>query len=85
MVSDFLGVGDLVVIRSKLWGIGSALRKEPEITMHEKVDFKNQQVLVVDEVTDTGATLARITRLVKEHNASSVKTAVLHYLSDITS
>lgn len=81
IVSDVLGVDELVVIRSKFWGVGSTVRKEPEISVHEKIDFKDQRVLVVDEVTDTGATLTRITRLVKAHGASGVKTAVLHYKS----
>ncbi|MEM1618999.1 MAG: phosphoribosyltransferase [Desulfurococcaceae archaeon] len=84
IVSDVLGVDNLVVIRSKFWGIGGTIRKEPEISLHEKVDFVDQDVLVVDEVTDTGATLSRITRLVKERGANSVKTAVLHYKSTST-
>ncbi|ACL10804.1 phosphoribosyltransferase [Desulfurococcus amylolyticus 1221n] len=81
IISDVLGVEDLVVLRSKLWGIGGKIRSEPEISIHEPPDFKNRKVLVVDEVVDTGATLTRITRLIRDLGADLVETAVVHYKS----
>jgi hypoxanthine phosphoribosyltransferase len=81
VVSDILGVDDLVVLRSRFWGIGSKVLKEPEVRVHEKLDLGGKQVLVVDEVVDTGATMSKIVRIIKSLGVKSVKTAVLHYKS----
>jgi len=79
IVSDVLGVDELVVLRSRLWGIGGRVREEPEIKAHEELAPAGKSILVVDEVVDTGATLTRIVRLLKGLGAAEVKTAVIHY------
>ena len=84
IVSDVLGVDELVVLRSRLWGTGVKVRDEPEISIHEKVDFGGKRVLVVDEVVDTGATMAKVVSLIKALGASDIKTAVLHYKTTST-
>ncbi|MCC6041446.1 MAG: phosphoribosyltransferase [Desulfurococcaceae archaeon] len=81
VVSDILGVDDLVVLRSRFWGIGGKVLKEPEVSVHEKLDLGGKQVLVVDEVVDTGATMSKIVRIIRSLGVKSVKTAVLHYKS----
>jgi hypoxanthine phosphoribosyltransferase len=81
VVSDILGVDDLVVLRSRFWGMGGKVLKEPEVRVHEKLDLGGKQVLVVDEVVDTGATMSKIVRIIKSLGVKSVKTAVLHYKS----
>ncbi|MEM1638762.1 MAG: phosphoribosyltransferase [Desulfurococcaceae archaeon] len=81
IISDVLGVDEVVVIRSKFWGTGVHVRKEPEISAHEKMNFENLKILVVDEVTDTGATLSKITELARSLGASDIRTAVLHFKS----
>ncbi len=35
VVSDILGVDDLVVLRSRFWGIGSKVLKEPSPGLHQ--------------------------------------------------
>jgi len=79
IVSDVLGVDELVVLRSKFWGVGGRMYSEPRIERRERLDLTGKSVLVVDEVTDTGATLSKVTRLVRDLGAAVVKTAVLHY------
>lgn len=79
IVSDIIGINDLVVLRSKLWGTGARVREEPEVSIHEKVSFERQRVLVVDEVVDTGATMTKVTRLIKDLGALNIKTGVLHF------
>jgi len=41
------------------------------------IDVKGRDVLLVDDIFDTGRTLDRLTRLIKELGATSTKTAVL--------
>lgn len=79
IVSDVLGVDELIVIRSRLWGTGTRVSDEPEISIHEEINLGNKRVLIVDEVVDTGATLNKLTKIVRDLGALSVKTAVLHY------
>ncbi len=79
IVSDVIGVDDLYTIRSKLWGIGGKLYDEPLLESYERIPLRGRSVLVVDEVVDTGATLSKVLRLVRDLGASKVRTAVLHY------
>jgi Predicted phosphoribosyltransferases len=83
IVSDVLGVDELIVIRSRLWGTGTRVSDEPEISIHEEINLGNKRVLIVDEVVDTGATLNKLTKIVRDLGALSVKTAVLHYKKQV--
>ncbi|MEM2005057.1 MAG: phosphoribosyltransferase [Zestosphaera sp.] len=79
IVSDVIGVDDLHVVRSRFWGVGGIIFKEPEISYYGGLNLGGKKVLIVDEVVDTGSTMSRIVRLVNDLGASKVKTAVLHY------
>ncbi|MEO3993051.1 MAG: phosphoribosyltransferase [Desulfurococcaceae archaeon TW002] len=79
IVSDVIGVDDFHVVRSRFWGVGGRILKEPEISYYSGIDLKNKEVLIVDEVVDTGTTMSRIARLVSDLGALKIKTAVLHY------
>lgn len=79
IVSDVIGVDDFHVVRSRFWGVGGRILEEPEISYYGGIDLKNKEVLIVDEVVDTGTTMSRIVRLVSDLGARKIKTAVLHY------
>lgn len=79
IVSDVIGVEDLHVVRSRFWGVGGTIFKEPEVSYYEGLNLSGKKVLIVDEVVDTGSTMSKIFRLVSDLGASRVKTAVLHY------
>jgi len=81
IVSDVLGVDELFVVRSKFWGIGGKVYAEPKVSIHEGLSVNSKKTLIVDEVVDTGATMSKVVRLVKDFGASEVRTAVLHYKS----
>ncbi|MEM2025334.1 MAG: phosphoribosyltransferase [Desulfurococcaceae archaeon] len=81
IMSDVIGVEELIVLRSKFWGTGVRIREEPELLVHERLNLNGLNVLVVDEVVDTGATMAKVTRFIKDAGSNLVKTAVLHYKS----
>ncbi len=79
IVSDVLGVDEFYTVRSRFWGIGGKVAPEPLVKMYEGVEVKGRDVLVVDEVVDTGATMAKVVRLLEGLGARSIETAVLHY------
>ncbi len=79
IVSDVLGVEDLYVIRSKLWGVGGKLFDKPLIRIEGGINVKGRRVLIIDEVVDTGSTMSEVIRIVKGLGASSIASGVLHY------
>jgi len=50
---------------------------EVNLTPHLKLDPKGRRILLVDDILDTGRTLTRVVRYLKEVGASSVETCVL--------
>lgn len=79
IVSDVIGVDDFHVVRSRFWGVGGRVSSEPKISHYEGLNLKGKEVLIVDEVIDTGTTMSRIARLVSDLGALKIKSAVLHY------
>ncbi len=79
IVSDVLGIDELFVVRSRFWSVGGRVYAEPRVWVYDGLLVNGKRTLVVDEVVDTGATMSKVVRLVKDLGASEVKTAVLHY------
>jgi hypoxanthine phosphoribosyltransferase len=50
---------------------------EPRIVDSMKLDVRNHNVLLVDDILDTGRTLAAVAGMIKEKGALTVKTCVL--------
>ncbi|WP_054842902.1 phosphoribosyltransferase family protein [Vulcanisaeta distributa] len=58
LVSDFLGIDDLVVLGLVSYGTRIGQGEEPVVTYPIIRDLRGRNVLVVDDVADTGKTLA---------------------------
>jgi len=50
---------------------------EPEIRSSITIDVENRQVLLIDDILDTGKTLSAVVKLIKTLNPASVRTCVL--------
>jgi hypoxanthine phosphoribosyltransferase len=50
---------------------------EPRIVKNLNLDIEGQSVLLVDDIFDTGKTLQRIVRELKQHRPKSIETCVL--------
>lgn len=81
IVSDVLGVDQLYVVKSRLWGIGGKLFDQPRVEGAQAIEVRGKDVLVIDEVVDTGATMSKVVDIIKWNGARAVKTGVLHYKS----
>ncbi len=79
IISDVLGIDELYTVRSRYWGTGGRIAPEPLIRVYEDMNISGKRVLIVDEVVDTGATMSKVTRLIRNLAPSEVATAVLHY------
>ncbi len=79
IVSDVLCLDEVYVVRSRFWGVGGTIAPSPVLEVHEKMDVEGKNVLLVDEVVDTGNTMKKVVELLEKLGAKKVKTAVLHY------
>jgi hypoxanthine phosphoribosyltransferase len=64
-------------LRAASYHTGTRAVSEPRIIDQMKLDVKDEHVLLVDDILDTGKTLAAVAGLLKMKGAASVKTCVL--------
>ena len=64
-------------LRASSYHTGTRAVGEPRIIDQMKLDVRGQHVLLVDDILDTGKTLAAVAGLLKMKGAASVRTCVL--------
>ncbi|MFX1559745.1 MAG: phosphoribosyltransferase [Promethearchaeota archaeon] len=79
ILSDVLYATTLQNIRIEYYTDVAAKGKAPRITQPLTGSMKNKNILIVDEVADTGDTLLHAIEHVKALGAKGVRSAVLHY------
>ncbi|VVB98517.1 Ribose-phosphate pyrophosphokinase [uncultured archaeon] len=78
LLSDHLDVPRVSVIRIEFYKTIGETRDFPTISQPLQVDVKGKRVLIVDDVADTGRSLAVAKEHIKRAGAGEVKIAVLH-------
>jgi hypoxanthine phosphoribosyltransferase len=79
VLADYIQVGDIEAIRVKLYrGIGKAFKK-PQVIQEIKSDIEGEDILLFDDVADSGQTLEFVKKLLAKKGAKSVDTATLFY------
>ncbi|MEM1927287.1 MAG: phosphoribosyltransferase [Acidilobaceae archaeon] len=81
VISDVLNVPEFYAVRVKHWGVARELYEKPRIEQPPPEAVRGKKVLIVDEVADTGKTLAEVAEAVKAMGAQEVRTAVIHLKS----
>jgi hypoxanthine phosphoribosyltransferase len=79
LFSDVLNVPLLYTIRISFYSSVGVNREKPEITQPLSVDISGKKVLIVDDISDSGKSLALADRYVESLHPSEVKTASIHY------
>ncbi|MFH1172142.1 MAG: phosphoribosyltransferase [Nanoarchaeota archaeon] len=74
---DFLGVKDLISIKMEHWGDTATKDGNAQMKYPVKVDLIGKNVLIVDDVADTGDSLKISKEYVKTMNPKETKTATL--------
>jgi hypoxanthine phosphoribosyltransferase len=64
-------------LRASSYHTGTKAVGEPRIVDQMKLDVRGHNVLLVDDILDTGKTLAAVTGMIREKGAATVKTCVL--------
>lgn len=84
LVSDELGVKQLLSLRTQHWGVTAARDGKARLatTLEESVEGKN--LLIVDDITDTGDSIRLAHDHVLSHSPATVKTATMLHISHST-
>ncbi|MGC8975856.1 MAG: phosphoribosyltransferase [Thermoprotei archaeon] len=79
ILSDLLGTDNIGVVEVKFYKGIEERAERPIITQPLTADVRGKNVLIVDDVVDSGRTLEIVTEQVRLRGARSVRTAVLFY------
>lgn len=80
VLCDYLGVKDLVSLKVEHWGVTATPDGTAQIKYPFDIDLTGRNVLVVDDITDTGESMIVAVDFVKKKNPASIKTAALRHI-----
>jgi len=79
LVADYLGIETIATIEVKFYrGIGERAER-PIVVKPLTIDIRGRDVLIVDDVADSGRTLQVVSDIARLHGARTVHTAALFY------
>ncbi len=79
VISDFLENPNIANIKVEFYTDISKMSKEPIITQTISTPVEGKNILLVDDVADTGKTLKLVYNKLIENNAKDIKVATLYY------
>jgi hypothetical protein len=84
VVCDSLLITTLTSIKIEHWGEAASCYGEAHVRYPLSVDVEGQDILIVDDVTDTGKTLIAAFAYLQSLRPGSIKTGVLHHKTTST-
>ena len=81
VLCDLIGVKDLVSLKVEHWGITATPDGKAKLKYPFKVDLTGKNVLVVDDITDTGESMRVSVEYIKSLNPSEIRTAALRHIT----
>lgn len=78
LVCDFLNIEALTAVQVSHYAGGGKEKEELRISDPVDIDLEGRNVLIVDDVNDSGKTLKTAVKHVKNLKPAEIKTAVLH-------
>lgn len=79
---DFLQIGRLASVRVQHYRAGAHMEAQARVTIPLAIDIAGTKVLLVDDVNDSGKTLAAAFAHLAGFSPAAVRTAVLHEKTD---
>ena len=81
LMCDFLGITDLISLKIEHWLETGKNKEEATIRYPLRVDLKDKELLVIDDIADTGKSLMTATEYLREFTPIDIRTATMQYLS----
>lgn len=82
MICDFLNIKTLTSLQIRHYESGGQAREEVSISDPVKIDIRGKNVLIVDDVNDSGKSLIAARENIKDLSPALLRTAVLHEKSN---
>lgn len=79
IMSDLLENPEVASVKADFYSGVAENKGEPVITQSVSLPVKDKKILIVDDVADTGKSLALVKEHLKERGAFEVKTATIYY------
>ena len=77
LLSDLLGNDEVDTVRVKFYKSVGTTAKKPVILLSTQIDIKGKDILLVDDIADTGESLIETIENIKEKNIKSISVATL--------
>jgi hypoxanthine phosphoribosyltransferase len=77
VLCDYLAIKDLVSLKVEHWGVTATPDGKAQIKYPIDVDLSGRNVVVVDDITDTGESMKVALEYIKKLNPKTLKTAAL--------
>ncbi len=81
IVSDRFQQKNLYTIKTEHWGITATVDGQAKIVQGLPVDINNRDIIIVDDITDTGQSMKLAYEYVKSLNPKSVKSSTLLHIT----
>ena len=80
VLCDYLGVKDLVSLKVEHWGVTATPDGTAKIKYPFDIDLTGRDVVVVDDITDTGESMKVAVDYIKTMNPRNIMTAALRHI-----
>ncbi len=80
LMCDFLGITDLVTLKVEHWIETGKTKDEATIKYPLIADFTGKDILIIDDITDTGKSLIVSTEYLKKTNPRKTRVATMQYI-----
>ena len=81
ILCDLIGVKDLVSLKVEHWGVTATPDGKAKLKYPFKVDLNGKNVLIVDDITDTGESMLIAVEYIQSLNPSEIRTAALRHIT----
>lgn len=81
VLCDLIGIKDLVSLKVEHWGVTATPDGKAQLKYPLNVDLTGKNVLVVDDITDTGESMRVTLEYLKSLKPSEIKTAALRHIN----
>lgn len=81
LVCDRLKVKNLLAVKTEHWGLTATKDGKAKLVHGINLDITGKNILVIDDITDTGQSLTLVTDHIKEKSPKELKTATLLHIT----